>query len=170
MQIIHVFDVKIGCQNRCPEKCLREKSPPENFPPEKLLPGKMPPRKIAPRKNTPMKIAPQKNAPQNVFTIFSLLLTLSYSFSFLSFLIVTTTIFIMFWDIFIDEQIFFPPQVKRSVIISNKHSICKIPHELPNDLRLRILGNQKISGKYNYNLVPSLPPKMKILSILAKNC
>ena len=53
----------------------------------------------------------------------------------------TTTMFIIFWDVLIAEQIFFSPQVKRSVIISNKHGIYKLPHELPNDLRLRILGN-----------------------------
>ena len=33
------------------------------------------------------------------------------------------------------------PQMKRSVIISNKHGICELPHELPNDLTLTILGN-----------------------------
>ena len=38
-------------------------------------------------------------------------------------------------------QFFFSPQVKRSVIIGNKHGICELSHELPNDLRLRILGN-----------------------------
>ena len=38
-------------------------------------------------------------------------------------------------------QIFFSLQVKRSVIISNKHGIYELHHELPNDLRLRILGN-----------------------------
>ena len=31
-------------------------------------------------------------------------------------------------------QIFFSPQVKRSVIIS-KYGICKLPHELTNDLK-----------------------------------
>ena len=30
---------------------------------------------------------------------------------------------------------------KRCAIITLKHDICKLPHELPNDLRLRILGN-----------------------------
>ena len=34
------------------------------------------------------------------------------------------------------DQIFVSPQVKRIVIISNKHGIYKLPHELPNDLRL----------------------------------
>ena len=31
-------------------------------------------------------------------------------------------------------QIFLSPPVKRSVIIINKHGICKLPHELPEDL------------------------------------
>ena len=35
----------------------------------------------------------------------------------------------------------FSPQVKRRVIISNKHGIYELPHELPNDLRLKILQN-----------------------------
>ena len=38
-------------------------------------------------------------------------------------------------------QILLSPQVKRCVIITYKHSIYEFPHELPNDLRLRILGN-----------------------------
>ena len=38
-------------------------------------------------------------------------------------------------------QIFFLPQVERSVIISNKHGIYELPHELPNDLKFTILGN-----------------------------
>ena len=40
-------------------------------------------------------------------------------------------------------QIFHSPQVKGIVIISNKHgSIYELPHELPNDLRLNILGKK----------------------------
>ena len=38
-------------------------------------------------------------------------------------------------------QISFSPKVKRSEIISNKHGIYEMSHELPKDLRLRILGN-----------------------------
>ena len=38
-------------------------------------------------------------------------------------------------------QIFLSPQVKGSVIIGNKRGIYELPHELPNDLRLRKLGN-----------------------------
>ena len=39
------------------------------------------------------------------------------------------------------DKTFVSPQVKRIVIISNKHGINGLPHELPNDLRLTTLGN-----------------------------
>ena len=29
-------------------------------------------------------------------------------------------------------------------MVSNKHDICELPHELPNDLNLRTLGNEKL--------------------------
>ena len=45
------------------------------------------------------------------------------------------------------EQILISPQVKRSVMISNKHCIYELPDELSNDLKLRILGKQEILGK-----------------------
>ena len=48
-----------------------------------------------------------------------------------------TIIFIIFWDFLTFYQIFFSPQVKRCACITCKHGI----HELPNDLRLTILGN-----------------------------
>ena len=35
------------------------------------------------------------------------------------------------------HQIFLSPQVKRSAIISNKQEVYELPHELPNDLRLK---------------------------------
>ena len=38
-------------------------------------------------------------------------------------------------------QIFLSHQVKRWAIITYEHGIYELPHELPNDLRLRILGN-----------------------------
>ena len=50
---------------------------------------------------------------------------------------------IIFKDFLILYQIFFWSQVKRSVFICNKHDI----YELPNDLRLKILGNKERSGK-----------------------
>ena len=59
--------------------------------------------------------------------------------------ILQTTMSIIFSDILLDEQILFLPQVKRSVIISNKLGIYKLPDELTNDLRLSILGNYYIS-------------------------
>ena len=39
------------------------------------------------------------------------------------------------------DQIFISPQVKRSVIISNKNGIYDLPHDMLNYLRLMILGN-----------------------------
>ena len=50
-------------------------------------------------------------------------------------------------NILILYQISLSPQVKRSPIISNKLGRQEFPHELPNDLKLRILGIQDISGK-----------------------
>ena len=38
---------------------------------------------------------------------------------------------IILWDFLILYQILFSPQVERSVIISNKHGIPELPHELP---------------------------------------
>ena len=37
-------------------------------------------------------------------------------------------------------QSFLSPQVKRCAIITYKHGIYELPHELPKELRLRILG------------------------------
>ena len=39
------------------------------------------------------------------------------------------------------DQIFLSPQVKQNVIISNTHRMYKLPHDLPNEVKLRILGN-----------------------------
>ena len=44
-------------------------------------------------------------------------------------------------------QIFLSPHLKRYAIVTYKHGIDELPHELPNDLRLVIIGNQEISGK-----------------------
>ena len=48
---------------------------------------------------------------------------------------------IIFWDFLMLYQILFSPQVKKSVIISNKHGKKKLPHKLPNDVRLRAWQN-----------------------------
>ena len=45
----------------------------------------------------------------------------------------------MFDQIFLSLQLV--AQVKRIVIISDKHSMYELLYELPSDLRLRILGN-----------------------------
>ena len=42
-------------------------------------------------------------------------------------------------------QLFLSPQVKRCAIITYEHGIYELPQELPNDGRLRILGNWEIS-------------------------
>ena len=39
------------------------------------------------------------------------------------------------------DKISVSPQVKRIVIISNKHGTYELPVELPNDLRFRTLEN-----------------------------
>ena len=49
--------------------------------------------------------------------------------------------FIIFRDFSMYYQILLSPQVKRLAIITYKYSISELPHKLPNDLRLRMLGN-----------------------------
>ena len=66
-------------------------------------------------------------------------------------------------------QIFLLPKVKRGAIVVNKHGIYKLLHQLPKNLRLRILGNLETweTRKGRENLPP--PKKKKGLLILAKN-
>ena len=45
------------------------------------------------------------------------------------------------------DQIFLSPQVKRSMTISNRHGIYKLPYEFLIDLKLYMLGKQEVSGK-----------------------
>ena len=52
-----------------------------------------------------------------------------------------TVIFVLFWDSLMFHQVFLSPQVKKCAIITYRHAIYELPHELPNNLRLRILGN-----------------------------
>ena len=47
---------------------------------------------------------------------------------------IPTIIFIIFY-------IILSPKMKRWAIITYKRDIYELPHELPNDLRLRIIGN-----------------------------
>ena len=55
-----------------------------------------------------------------------------------------TILVIIFCDFLMFYQILFSPQVKGIVIISNKHGISDFSHKLPDDLRLKILGNWEI--------------------------
>ena len=54
---------------------------------------------------------------------------------------------IILWDSLNFHQILLLAQVKRSAIISNKQGVYELLDELPDDLRLRILGNKKKQGK-----------------------
>ena len=55
--------------------------------------------------------------------------------------------FIIFWDVLMFYQICLSPQVKRWAMMTYKDGIDELPHELRNDLSLRILGNSEVSGK-----------------------
>ena len=69
------------------------------------------------------------------------------------------------------QQIFLSPKVKRCTIITYKHGMFELPHELPNDIRLRKLGNtRKVPQLHeNNSLVPIPHAKIQILLVLAKN-
>ena len=54
----------------------------------------------------------------------------------------------MFREFLMFYQILHSPQVKRWVMITYKHGIYELPHELPNDLKFRILENEEISGNW----------------------
>ena len=43
-------------------------------------------------------------------------------------------------------QVFASPQERRCVIITYKDGMYELPHELPNDLGLRILRNEETLG------------------------
>ena len=58
-----------------------------------------------------------------------------------------TIIETILWEFLMFYQIFLSWQVKCCAIISNKQSVYELPHELPNDLRLRIFGNKEKLGK-----------------------
>ena len=61
---------------------------------------------------------------------------------------VCSIVVIIFRDFLMFYQIFYSPQVKQSMIISNNHGIYKLLQELLSDLSLRILRNQEIPGKF----------------------
>ena len=61
-------------------------------------------------------------------------------------MVLQSIIFIRFWDCFMFYQIFFSLQVKWCPTIFYKHGIYELSHELFNELRLTILGNQDLLG------------------------
>ena len=59
--------------------------------------------------------------------------------------ILQTMSFTIFQDFSMFYQIFLSSQVKQWVIIIQKHRIYELPHEMRNNLRLRVLGNKQTS-------------------------
>ena len=66
------------------------------------------------------------------------------------------------------DQSFLSPQVKRTVIISNKHGKYELFRKLPNDLRNDLTKLENIS-KISKPQAHDLLLKMKTFSIPAKN-
>ena len=54
---------------------------------------------------------------------------------------------IILWDFLMLYQISFSGQMKGSAVITNNQGVYELPHNLPNKLRLMILGNYENSGK-----------------------
>ena len=54
---------------------------------------------------------------------------------------------IIFWNFTMFQYKLEWPQVKRNVITSKGNLVYELPHELPNGLRLRILGNVELLGR-----------------------
>ena len=59
----------------------------------------------------------------------------------------STILVILFSNFTMCECMCDSPQVKRNVISSIANLVYELPHELPNDLRLRVLGNKEILGE-----------------------
>ena len=72
-----------------------------------------------------------------------------------------TTVLVIFWNFQISYQMFLSQQVRRNVIITSKNFKYELTDELANKKNLKT--------PWNYSLVSSLRPKMKILSILVRN-
>ena len=54
---------------------------------------------------------------------------------------------IILWDFSMFYHIFFSLGMKQRAFISNKQGVYELPHKLLHELRFRILGNKKKSGK-----------------------
>ena len=60
---------------------------------------------------------------------------------------ISTILLIIFWYFLIIQLRSESPKVKRYLISSITNLVHELPHELPNDFRIRILGNQEILEK-----------------------
>ena len=74
---------------------------------------------------------------------------------------------IIFWEFWLIYQIFFSPQVKRSVVISNKHGIYGLLHKLPKDLvkkdsKKKLGQSKKLSSFYSLNSLNKIYCKCNI--------
>ena len=65
-------------------------------------------------------------------------------------------------------EIFLSSQVKRWAIITYKHGIYELPHELPKDIRVRKYL-EIVKTSLNDSLVPSPRVKMNVFLKLVKN-
>ena len=65
-------------------------------------------------------------------------------------------------------KIFLSSQVKRWAIITYKHGIYELPHELPKDIRVRKYL-EIVKTSLNDSLVPSPRVKMNVFLKLVKN-
>ena len=73
---------------------------------------------------------------------------------------------VIFWNFTILQYISDSAQVKRNLITSIAKLVYELPHELPNNLRLRIFRNQEILKKYKSQIdtQPSVQSPFKNLN------
>ena len=80
--------------------------------------------------------------------------------------LIPTVSFIIFWDFLMFYQIFLSPQVKRWAIITYKHGMYELPHELPSNFGPRVIVGQSgyawFSGcAHPYRPRPSASPSRR---------
>ena len=77
--------------------------------------------------------------------------------------------FIKFWEFLMFGQTFYSPQVKRNVIISNKHGINDLPYELPNDWIFSIFWILNIKRISKWPSAQSSSENENFLNTMKKN-
>ena len=68
----------------------------------------------------------------------------------------------VFWGILMFGGIFVSPRVERVLVVSNEHGIWGLPHELPNDSKLRQLVRHLLYNKFISNKHDSLHLRQQI--------